>query len=144
MIKKKYQRLIFLLVSLTLLSVATYVGVNTFRESLVFFLTPSELLQKKISDDQMIRVGGLVVKGSFEQQGSQIKFRVSDGSYEIVVFYEGLLPDLFREGQGVVAEGFFKKNVLQATQILAKHDENYMPENVAKKIKNQGHWKGKS
>ena len=144
MIKKKYQRLIFLFVSLTLLSVATYIGVNTFRESLVFFLTPGELLEKKISDDQMVRLGGLVVKGSFDQQGAQIRFRVSDDSHEIVVSYEGILPDLFREGQGIVAEGFFKKNILQATQILAKHDENYMPESVAQKIKNQGHWKGKS
>ena len=117
---------------------------NALRDNIVFFYSPTETLEKfKYKENQnKIRIGGLVVKNSLYQNNSIVKFEVTDQKNKINVTYDGILPDLFREGQGVVIEGYFKKGLLQATEILAKHDENYMPKEVADILKKEGNWKG--
>jgi cytochrome c-type biogenesis protein CcmE len=111
--------------------------------SLAFFRTPTEIAEKKFSPGTRIRVGGLVKDGSLVHVGNlSVRFEVTDGNSEIPVSYQGVLPDLFREGQGVVAEGTLDgSGVFDADTILAKHDETYMPKEVADALKKSGHWK---
>jgi len=112
-----------------------------FRDNLVFFYSPSELIARPALAGGRIRIGGLVETQSLDHQdGRQVSFRVTDGKTDIDVSYDGVLPDLFREGQGVVAEGRIKDGVFVANTILAKHDEKYMPPEVAAALKKSGHW----
>ena len=129
------------LVGLAALGGATALVAAAFRDNLVFFYSPSELAARPVIAAQRIRIGGLVENQTFaKEDGSHISFRVTDGKTDIAVTYDGILPDLFREGQGVVAEGRIKDGVFVASTVLAKHDEKYMPPEVAAALKKSGHW----
>jgi cytochrome c-type biogenesis protein CcmE len=116
-----------------ILCLASLLAMSAMRDNIVFFHTPTELLSGKVAEGNHVRIGGLVEKGSLERQSSglDIKFRVTDGARSLPVLYTGILPDLFREGQGVVAEGRYQQGAFRASTILAKHDENYMPREAA-------------
>jgi cytochrome c-type biogenesis protein CcmE len=116
---------------------------NAFRDSIVFFNSPSDIAEKHIGPGTRIRLGGMVKSGSLVRNADlRVNFEVTDGKSEIPVNYQGVLPDLFREGQGVVAEGELDRGgVFDADTILAKHDETYMPKEVADALKKSGHWK---
>jgi len=141
---RKQRRLRFVLVGLALLGVAVGLILNALQDSISLFRTPSEVLAQSIPEKQRIRLGGLVETGSVrkEPDGVTTLFRVTDTAHALPVRYRGLLPDLFREGQGVVTEGSFGSDgVFTATSVLAKHDETYMPKEVADALKKQGQWK---
>lgn len=112
------------------------------RDSIVFFYGPTEIAEKGVAPGTRMRLGGLVEAGSVQRGPDQrIGFTVTDGNNAIKVSYKGLLPDLFREGQGVVTEGVFEgAGSFRADSVLAKHDETYMPREVADALKKQGHW----
>lgn len=121
---------------------AALVILTTLNDHLLFFMMPTEVLSKKPTTP--FRLGGLVEEGSLKrQEGLLVTFQVTDGLYRIPVQYEGIVPDLFREGQGVVAEGMLDKGIFQATRLLAKHDETYMPREVADALKANGQWRPK-
>lgn len=111
------------------------------RDNIVFFYGPSEVLAKDLPPGTRIRIGGLVEKGTVVHHGMTVHFAVTDGKHEIPVTYTGPLPDLFREGQGVVAEGVLGPAGMRAATILAKHDERYMPREVVDALKKAGRWK---
>lgn len=141
---RRRRRLAFLLVGLTFIGIATTLVLIAFEDSLVFFYSPSELLEKRIEPEQLLRLGGLVVEGSIKKDADGIitNFSVTDLVSTVHVLYRGQLPDLFREGQGVVTEGKFSENRLfVASEVLAKHDENYMPAEVAEALKEAGQWR---
>lgn len=139
--KRKHKRLTFVAVAMVLLAAAVGLMLTAFEENIVFFYSPTDVKEKELPVDRRLRIGGLVEEGSVDKSaGSQIRFRVTDMVNTLPVVYTGLLPDLFREGQGVVAEGLLKDGVLQADEVLAKHDENYMPPEVADTLKKSGHW----
>ena len=142
----KSQRLFILLFFLVLIFVATFLVLKSLEDNIVYFFSPTEIKDKVVTNDNKltknIRVGGLVKENSVLKNGKKVIFKISDGSNEIVVNYEGILPDLFREGQGVVAFGKVNKDSFKAIEILAKHDENYMPKEVSDMLKNNGTWKG--
>ena len=130
-----------LLVALLLFGVfsAGYLGIKAFNENLLYFYTPTDIVNGKAPVGKSFRVGGLVEKDSVQRQDMMVSFVVTDNNKSIEVRYEGILPDLFREGQGVVTSGSITckrkgwscKNIFIATEVLAKHDENYMPPEVA-------------
>ena len=135
---RRRRRLLILLAGLFSLGTATALVLAAFNDNLVFFYSPSDLAAKSVGPDRRIRIGGLVETGSLVKQGEgrAIVFRVTDGKNELRVVYDGILPDLFREGQGVVAEGKLRADgVFAASNVLAKHDEKYMPPEVAKSLK---------
>jgi cytochrome c-type biogenesis protein CcmE len=140
---RKRRRLVLIGGSLGVLAVAVGLMLNAFRDSIVFFNSPSDVAEKHVGPGTRIRLGGMVKDGSVvRSDGLRIRFEVTDGRAEIPVVYEGVVPDLFREGQGVVAEGTLDKSgVFDADTILAKHDETYMPKEVADALKKSGHWK---
>jgi cytochrome c-type biogenesis protein CcmE len=113
------------------------------KDSIVFFNSPTDVAEKHIAPGARIRLGGLVTPGSVTRGDAlAVRFEVSDGNNAIPVAYQGILPDLFREGQGIVAEGALDSaGVFKADNVLAKHDETYMPKEVADALKKQGHWK---
>jgi len=140
--KRKHKRLTFVVVALALLGVAAALVLNAFEDNIVFFYSPTELKVKEVKPDQRLRLGGLVEDGSLQKtDGGNVEFRVTDLTNVITVRYQGILPDLFREGQGVIAEGRLKGNEFVAEEVLAKHDEKYMPPEVAEAIKKSGKWK---
>jgi len=140
--KRKHKRLTFVAVALALLGVAAALVLNAFEDNIVFFYSPTELKTKQLEPDQHFRLGGLVEDGSVEKIGdSSVQFRVTDTANAITVRFKGILPDLFREGQGVIAEGRMKDGEFVAAEVLAKHDENYMPPEVADALKKSGQWK---
>ncbi len=110
------------------------------RDNIVFFYGPSEVYAKDLAPGTRLRIGGLVKQGSLTHQGMTVHFEVTDGKREIPVTYSGPLPDLFREGQGVVAEGVLGASGMTASTILAKHDERYMPREVVDALKKAGRW----
>jgi cytochrome c-type biogenesis protein CcmE len=116
------------------------------NDTIVFFNSPADIQAKNVQPGTRIRLGGLVKEGSVQRNSDQqITFEVMDAQAAIQVSYKGLLPDLFREGQGVVAEGVLvSPSVFRADSVLAKHDENYMPREVADTLKKQGHWQGEA
>jgi cytochrome c-type biogenesis protein CcmE len=142
---RKKRRLYILLAGMTMLALAAGLTLFAMRDSLVFFYTPSDLAERDVQPGQRLRLGGLVAEGSVVKQGTTVDFVVTDMAADLPVTYTGILPDLFREGQGVVAEGsLLPDGRLEATSVLAKHDENYMPKEVADKLKENGHWQEES
>lgn len=141
--RQKNQRFYTLLIGLTMLGLATALVLNALEDSIVFFYSPSDLRERNISSEQRIRVGGLVELGSWKKAKSETahEFTVTDGKNKITAMFYGILPDLFREGQGVIAEGRLKnEGLFIAEEVLAKHDEKYMPREVADALKKSGHW----
>jgi len=142
---RKRKRLLVVLLGLGLLGIASALVLVAFNDNLVFFMSPSDLASKGAPETRRLRLGGLVETGSVarEADGRTIDFRVTDGNSAVPVVFSGVLPDLFREGQGVVVEGALGKNgVFKADTVLAKHDERYMPPEVADALKKAGHWQG--
>jgi cytochrome c-type biogenesis protein CcmE len=140
----KRRRLYILVAAAITLGGAAVLILNAFEDALVFFLTPTDIKEKTVSADRMIRVGGLVEKGSVNKSGGgvEVRFAITDLTNRVEVRYRGILPDLFREGQGVVAQGRLGPDgVFQASEVLAKHDETYMPKEVADALKKSGQWK---
>jgi cytochrome c-type biogenesis protein CcmE len=136
----KSKRLVIIACIAALLGIAITLVLGALRDNIVFFYTPSEISQSKLQSGQQLRLGGLVKDGSVEIEGMQSVFIVTDGTVDITVKYNNALPSLFREGQGVVTEGQIENGVFIAQNVLAKHDENYMPAEVAEKLKEQGVW----
>ena len=140
---KRHNRMMLVGLLVSGVFLAGYLGIKAFSENLLYFYTPSDIMTGKAPKDKSFRVGGLVEDGSIERDGMLVKFSVTDNLESIEVSYEGILPDLFREGQGVVASGSLINkcvrwtciNTFNATQVLAKHDENYMPPEVAAALK---------
>ncbi|MBM3569633.1 MAG: cytochrome c maturation protein CcmE [Alphaproteobacteria bacterium] len=139
--RPKHRRLSLILSALLALGAAVAVSLTALRDNLVFFFGPTEVLAKPPAAEKRFRLGGLVEEGSVQRQGAEIRFRVTDTVNAIPVVYRGILPDLFREKQGVVAEGHLREGVFVAASVLAKHDETYMPREVADALKKAGHWK---
>jgi len=139
--KPKHRRLWYLSLIALFLGGATLIVLTTLHDHLLFFMTPTDVLAKNPSTP--IRLGGLVVEGSLHRHDDNLRiaFQVTDHESTIPVSYRGILPDLFREGQGVVAEGAWREGVFQATHLLAKHDEKYMPREVAEALKAAGQWR---
>ena len=140
---RRQRRLTIIGGSLAVLAVAAALVLNALRDSIVFFSTPAMVVENHIPAGKRFRLGGLVRTGSLVHGDNlAVSFEVVDGSAELPVSYTGILPDLFREGQGVVAEGALDTSgVFKADTVLAKHDETYMPKEVADALKKQGHWK---
>ena len=140
----KTQRSIVLVSILLILSTSTFLILKALKDNIVFFYSPTETIEKFKTKKNVkkIRIGGLVVKNSLKQNKSKVEFEITDKKTKIKIIYSGILPDLFREEQGVVVEGRIKKNIFEATEVLAKHDENYMPKEVADILKANGNWKG--
>lgn len=130
-------------IAMAVLSVAVALVLNAMSGSLLYFSSPSEAAQKKIEAGKRFRLGGLVEPGSLKRGDQlQVNFTITDGGASVPVAYKGILPDLFREGQGVITEGALDQTgVFRADTVLAKHDETYMPKEVADSLKKQGHWK---
>ncbi|MCF6303111.1 MAG: cytochrome c maturation protein CcmE [Devosiaceae bacterium] len=125
------------------LVLATTLILNALRDEIVFFYSPTELLERPDLSGQAVRIGGLVEDGSWVREGSSNVFVITDGNQLISVTYHNLLPDLFREGQGVIAEGHLTEDgAFTATNVLAKHDENYISKEVAAALKSSGQWQG--
>ena len=140
---RKQRRLVLIGSALAVLSVAVALVLGALKDSIVFFSSPTDLVERQVKPGMRIRVGGLVKEGSVSRgAGLAIRFEVTDGKSTVPVAYQGLLPDLFRERQGVVAEGTLDRSgTFRADSVLAKHDETYMPKDVADALKKQGHWK---
>ena len=141
----KYKRLLILFLILSILGVATKLVLMALEENIIYFYTPNELKEKygNVKNiENKIRIGGLVLEDSVVIYKNESIFEITDKKDNIKVFFKGQLPDLFREGQGIVAEGILKDNKLIANQVLAKHDENYMPPEVADALIKSGVWQG--
>ena len=140
---RKQRRLSLIGASVGVLAIAVGLVLFALRGSIVFFNSPTDLVEKHVAPGTRVRLGGLVVAGSIvKEQNLNVRFEVTDGNKEIPVTYQGILPDLFREGQGVVTEGALDGGGgFKADSVLAKHDETYMPKEVADALKKQGHWK---
>lgn len=145
--KPKSQRLIILFFFLTLLGLSTFLVLKSLEDNIVYFYSPTDINKKILSNEidlsKRIRIGGLVKENSILKEGKKISFQIHDGIDEILVIYNGILPDLFREEQGIVALGKIENKNFSAIEILAKHDENYMPKEVSDMLKKNGKWKGK-
>jgi cytochrome c-type biogenesis protein CcmE len=139
---RKRRRLLAVAVGMGLLAAAAALVLSAFRDSLVFFYGPSEAMAKELGPDRRFRLGGLVEPGSVgkAQDGITVTFKITDGAASVPVRFAGLLPDLFREGQGVVAEGRLVAGTFEARNVLAKHDETYMPAEVVDALKKAGRW----
>jgi cytochrome c-type biogenesis protein CcmE len=140
---RKQRRIVLIASGLGVLLVAVLLVLSALKDSIVFFNTPTDVAEKHVAPGARIRLGGLVVNGSVARGDAlSVRFEVTDGNRSIPVTFQGILPDLFREGQGVVAEGSLDgSGVFKADNVLAKHDERYMPKEVADALKKQGHWK---
>jgi cytochrome c-type biogenesis protein CcmE len=140
--KPKRRRLYFVVAGMVLLGAAAGLVLYAINDSLVFFYSPSDLMAKEIPAGRTLRIGGLVETGSVVRDGgTAVRFRVTDMAETVPVVYTGILPDLFREGQGVVAQGTLGPDgVFVAAEVLAKHDENYMPKEVVDALKKSGQW----
>jgi cytochrome c-type biogenesis protein CcmE len=143
MMTRKQRRLVLIGTALGVLGLAAALVLTALKDSIVFFNSPTDVVEKQIAPGTRIRLGGLVQTGSLVRSDNlTVRFEVTDGNKAIPVTYQGLLPDLFREGQGVITEGALEPGgVFRADSVLAKHDETYMPKEVADALKKQGHWK---
>jgi cytochrome c-type biogenesis protein CcmE len=137
-VKPKHQRLCLIVTALVGLGLSAALALVALQDTLVFFYTPSDLSHKQISPQQRIRVGGIVAKESVRHQDDRVQFHITDQEKTVTVTYRGILPDLFREGQGVVVEGYLQgPSRFHAELVLAKHDETYMPKEVAERCRVQ-------
>ena len=143
---RKQRRLTIIAAAGAVLALAAGLVLFAMRDAIVFFYGPTEIAEKGVMPGTRMRLGGLVENGSVERgPGQRVAFAVTDGKSTVKVSYDGLLPDLFREGQGVVTEGVFEgAGRFKADSVLAKHDETYMPREVADTLKKQGHWQGEA
>jgi len=139
---RKQRRSVLIVLGLITLGGATAMVLSALDTKITFFYSPSDIVEKSVGPGERFRLGGLVEKGSVVRtEGTTIRFAVTDTARSVAVTYAGILPDLFREGQGVVTEGQLDENgVFKADIVLARHDENYMPKEVADALKRQGHW----
>jgi len=139
----RFQRLTIILISLILLIFAAILILTNSKKNLIFFYTPTELLESEINLKTKIRIGGFVKEKTFNKNSKgTIFFVITDNLNNILVEYNGILPDLFREGQGTVVEGFLiKKNKMNASKVFAKHDENYMPASIKKQLMQKNYWR---
>lgn len=142
--KRKHQRMTLLGAGGLAVAAAAALVLTAFEDNIVFFHSPTELSERDFAPTQRLRIGGLVEAGSVAKaaDGVSVSFTVTDTAKSVPVTFKGILPDLFREGQGIVAEGHLREGVFVATEVLAKHDETYMPPEVAEAIKKSGRWKG--
>ncbi|WP_421779820.1 cytochrome c maturation protein CcmE [Kiloniella litopenaei] len=142
---RKSRRMYILVVAIALLASATALVLTALDDNITYFYSPSDLKAKQVTVGRALRLGGLVEDGTFEKLdgGLKVKFSITDGAETVAVTYEGILPDLFREGQGVITEGSLnEKGEFVAHEVLAKHDENYMPAEVTEALKAAGEWRG--
>ena len=139
---RKQRRLVLIGCSIGVLAVAVGLVLNAMTGSIVFFNSPTDVAEKHLSPGTRIRIGGLVKTGSVQRgEKLNIRFEVTDGKHDVTVRFQGIVPDLFREGQGVVAEGKIEGgDILVADTVLAKHDERYMPKEVVDSLKRSGRW----
>ncbi|HZP70615.1 MAG TPA: cytochrome c maturation protein CcmE [Pseudolabrys sp.] len=139
---RKQRRLALISTSMAVLVVAAALVLSALRDSIVFFNSPTDVAEKRLAPGARVRIGGLVKPGSLQRDANLlVRFAVTDGKTEITVRYQGIVPDLFREGQGVVAEGKLDGDgIFVADTVLAKHDERYMPREVVDALKKSGHW----
>jgi len=136
---KKKRRIQVIIASFVALAIATALIGYAMRDGINFFRSPSQVIAEPPSSSEVFRIGGLVEEGSLKRgQGESISFSVTDGGASVPVVYTGVLPDLFEENQGMVGTGTYVNGVFQATEILAKHDESYMPKEVVDALKEQG------
>ena len=143
----KYRRLFITIIVILTLGLATKLILMALEDNIVYFYTPNDLIEKFGDTNNIqnkIRIGGLVLENSIKKEGGKTIFMITDRKKEVKVVFDGSLPDLFREGQGIVAEGMFQNNNFIASEVLAKHDENYMPPEVADALKKNNVWKGDS
>ena len=143
----KYRRLFITIIIILTLGLATKLILMALEDNIVYFYTPNDLIEKfgdTKNIQNKIRIGGLVLESSIKKEGEKTIFMITDRKKEVKVVFKGPLPDLFREGQGIVAEGMFQNNNFIASEVLAKHDENYMPPEVADALKKNNVWKGLS
>jgi cytochrome c-type biogenesis protein CcmE len=144
-VTRKGRRLVLIGLAGAVLTAAAGLVLTALNDTIVFFNAPTQILEHPPAPGTRLRLGGLVETGSVKRNGSDIKFTVTDNAHTVPVSFKGLLPDLFREGQGVIAEGSLGSDgVFTADTVLAKHDENYMPKEVADALKKQGTWKGET
>ena len=139
----RFQRLVLILISLLILGAAALLILFNTKKNIVFFYTPTELLEQKISFGDKIRIGGYVKGSSLKKISlNQYEFKITDNKNDLLVFYQGILPDLFREGQGTVIEGLIKnQSTVTALRVYAKHDENYIPASIKKELEKNNQWK---
>ncbi len=141
-VKPRAKRAVWIVVGLVLLAAATALVLNAFNQNLVFFFTPSQIASGEAPKGKAFRVGGLVENGSLKREtnSTTVSFQVTDKAKVITVQYTGILPDLFKEGRGIVAQGQIGNDgIFKASEVLAKHDENYMPPEAAEALKKAGH-----
>ncbi len=141
----RFQRLLFILLTLVIILSAVLLILYNTKENVSYFYTPSEIYNSDIVMNKTLRIGGFVENNSFNKiSSSSFKFKITDKKASIFVTFNGILPDLFREGQGAVIEGYFDNNdIFNATNVFAKHDENYMPASIKKGLKDTGYWNKK-
>ena len=141
----RFQRLLLILLTLVIILSAVLLILFNARQNVSYFYTPSEINKSDIKMNKIIRIGGFVENDSFNKiSSSSFKFKITDEKSSILVTFNGILPDLFREGQGAVIEGAFVNNdVFNATNVFAKHDENYMPSSIKEDLKDTGYWNKK-
>ena len=138
--KRRHKRIAFIVVGLAGLGLAAYLVASAFRNNLVFFFSPSDVAERKAPVGRTFRIGGLVQEGTLKRDGLNVQFTVTDTASSIPVVYNGILPDLFKEGRGCVAQGKIGTDgVFHADEVLAKHDENYMPPEAGKAIDKAKH-----
>jgi cytochrome c-type biogenesis protein CcmE len=123
------------------MSVATAVAITAMQSNVMFFVCPTNVAEQELEADRKFRLGGLVAEGSVVQSGDSldVQFDVTDGKHDVTVTYTGILPDLFREGQGVIAHGYLRNGRFEAYEVLARHDETYMPPEVQRALEEAGH-----
>ena len=141
----RFQRLVLILISLVILGAAVLLILINTKKNIVFFYTPTELIEQKIFYGDKIRIGGYVKDSSLKKISlNQYSFKITDNKNDLLVFYQGILPDLFREGQGTVIEGLIEnQKTVKAVKVYAKHDENYMPASIKEDLKDTGYWNKK-
>ena len=138
----RFQRLLIILLSLVFLTTAILLILFNSKKNIIFFYTPSELISSNLKINDTVRIGGVVQKGSINKNNTKYEFIIMDNVSELKIIYEGLFPDLFREGQGAVIEGkLIKKNIIKASTVFAKHDENYMPASIKKQLEKDEYWR---
>lgn len=136
--KTRHKRMALALGGLAAVGAITALVLNAFESNLVFFYSPSQVVAKEAPKQRTFRIGGLVEEGSVKRDGVQVSFVITDTAKAVPVRYQGILPDLFKEGKGVVAQGQLQGEVFVAREVLAKHDENYMPRELADSLKEKG------